>query len=53
MDALIPRCNGIDIDDASVASLTSCMAKGTLSSVDLIQYYLQRIDSINHRFEVS
>lgn len=44
---LMPLCNGIDIEDATVDDLQRWMTLGQLSSQDLVSCYLARIDQTN------
>lgn len=44
---LMPLCNGIDIEDATVGDLQRWMTLGQLSSQDIVSCYLARIDQTN------
>lgn len=43
----MPLCNGVNIEDATVQSLQRSLTLGHLSSYDLVQCYLARIDQTN------
>jgi hypothetical protein len=46
-DYLVPLCKGVDIEDASIETLQQYMTKGKLTSVDLVNCYLARIEKTN------
>jgi hypothetical protein len=46
-DHPVPLCKGVDIEDATIESLQQYMMKGKLTSVDLVNCYLARIEKTN------
>lgn len=47
VDILVPLCNGIDIEDATIETLQQYMVAGNLTSVDLVNCYIARIEQTN------
>lgn len=43
----MPLCNGVDIEDATINTLQQWMILGKLTSQDLVQCYLARIEQTN------
>jgi hypothetical protein len=43
----MPLCNGIRIEDAPIATLQAYMSSGQLTSEELVQCYLRRIEQTN------
>lgn len=46
-DLQMPRCCGIDIEEASILELQDHMIEGRITSVHLTECYLQRIRLVN------
>lgn len=46
-DLQMPRCCGIDIEEASILELQEHMTKGRITSAQLTECYLQRIKLVN------
>lgn len=45
--AILPAPQPLVLEEASIHELQSMMAQGSLSAVTLVEYYLQRIESLN------
>lgn len=43
----MPKCKGVDIEDVPIASLQRLMKRGKLTSRDLVECYLDRIEQTN------
>jgi amidase len=43
----VPKCNGVDIEDATIVELQKWLTQGKLSSQDLVKCYLARIEQTN------
>lgn len=46
-DCSVPLCDGVDVEDKSIETLQEYMVQGNLTSVDLVNCYLARIEATN------